>query len=479
MTTAPTRTGHWLSAWILACLALFVVVHGALLTYEIAHPEAFFGGDRADKRANKIFVFLDIPEVREGRSPTWSSIPAHPFGETRPAMSTTEKLLNLGPPGDYMVHALPYWIGGPFAVVLVQLALALIAVVCVFRLGLRLGLSEGYAFGATALYVLLPGSLYQPHQLVTEGMFNPLVAIATYLLVRIVDEPFRWRVVLTALVLLAVAMEVRTQLLLYPFVLVAIFVIWRPDGWGRLVVATLVVCFAIPVGWSLFVAMQPADLVVTPTELSLDRNLSGLVQRMSIRGGFPFDRTAFAGEEISIWDFIGYVVRYPVAFFEVKLTDAVEILANPAITGLGKFLDIDLFNFRTDSGRLFWSQLKWNAGIFGVLRELPKQNLSFLVPFLAATVAWLAVLALAAFGALVLIRDRRIGGAGKAIVLSIAVYNLAIVQVSEMVRAGQRSPVEFVIVILFAIGLRRLLHGQTAPEAAASDRRAVGGAAAR
>ncbi len=276
-----------LSSWLIACLALFVVLHGALLAYDIHNPQAFYGGDRGDKRANKIYVFLGIPEMRKVSSPTWSSIPANPFGDQVPQLSLTEKLLNLGPPGDYLAHALPYWLGGPFCVIFVQLALALIAVVCVFRLGLRLGLSERYAFCATALYIVLPGSLYQPHQLVTEGLFNPLLAIATYLLVRTVEEPFRWRVFLAALVLLAVAMEIRTQLLLYPFVLAAIFVYWQRQRWVRLVVATFVVCFAIPVVWSIFVSLQPDNLVITPTELSPLRNLSGIVERMAIRAASP------------------------------------------------------------------------------------------------------------------------------------------------------------------------------------------------
>ena len=479
-TRASTKGKRRLSSWLLACLALFVVLHGALLAYDIRNPEAFYGGDRGDKRANKIYVLLDIPDLRKVSSPTWSSIPAQPFGDRGPELSVTEKLLNLGPPGDYLVHALPYRIGGAFAVIFVQLALALVAVVCVFRLGVLLGLGEGYAFCATALYILLPGSLYQPHQLVTEGLFNPLLAIATYLLVRTVEAPFRWRLFLGALALLALAMEIRTQLLLYPVVLVAIFLWWERDRWLRLVVPTLVVCFAIPVVWSIFVALQPDNLVFTPTELSPLRNLSGIVERMAIRGGFAFDRAAYPGEQIPIWDFLGYVVRHPFAFLEAKGTDVVEVVFNPGITGLGKYLGLDLFTFRTDTGRLFWSQVKWNAGVFGVVRELLRQDPAFLVPFLAACAAWFVVLAIAVFGGWLLIRDRRIGGATKAILVSVVVYNLAIVQVGEMTRVTHRSPVEFVIALWFAIGLRRLLHGHKAPAAAAAttaDRPALGNTA--
>ena len=474
--TASTQAKRSLSSWLLACLALFVVLHGALLAYDVRNPEAFYNGDRADKRANKVFVLLDIPDMREVWSPPWSSIPGHPFGGTVPQLSVPEKLLNLGPPGDYLLHALPYGLGGPIAVILVQVALALAAVVCVFRLGLRLGLSEGYAFVATALYTLLPASLQQPHQLVSEGLFNPLLAIATYFLVRTVEEPFRWRVVLTALVCLALAMEVRNQLLPYPFVLVAIFLYWRQEKWMRLVIATLVVCYAIPVAWAIFVALQPDELVVATTELSALRNLSGLVARMAIRGGFAFDRSIYPGEEMPIADFLGYVLRYPLALLQVKMTDAVEILANPGITGLGRHLGIDLFDFRTETGKLFWAQLKWNVGLPTIMRGLFRQDLAFLVPLLAATAAWLFVLAMAVFGAFVLIRDRRISGATKAIVLSMIVFNLAIVQVSEMVRVGQRTPVEFAITILFAIGMRRLLQRRSV---AAADRPAFGSTASR
>src|SRR5574338_1122665 len=160
--TASTRAGHWLSTWVLACLALFVVVPGILLFHDVHNPEAFYRGDRAGKRANKIYVFLEIPDLRDVKSPTWSSIPALPFGGNIPEdLTVPEKLLNLGPPGDYLFHALPYAMGGPVAVILVQLVLALLAVVCVFQLARLLGLSEVYAFLGTALYILLPSSLFQ------------------------------------------------------------------------------------------------------------------------------------------------------------------------------------------------------------------------------------------------------------------------------------------------------------------------------
>ncbi|MFO1154363.1 MAG: glycosyltransferase family 39 protein [Rhodospirillales bacterium] len=481
MMISPTTTGHGtlpagggrsLSPWLLACLALFAIVHGALLAYDMRNPEAFYGGDRGDKRANKIYVFLDIPDMRKVSSPTWSSIPAQPFGSTVPKLSTTEKLLNLGPPGDYLVHAVPYRLGGSFAVIAVQLVLGLLAVICVFRLGERLGLTSAYAFVATALYLLLPGALYQAHQLVTEGLFNPLLAIVTFLLVRTVEEPLRWRVFLSALVLLALAMEIRTQLLLYPLVLVAIFVAWQRHRWTKLVIPTLVICFAIPVAWSIFVSLQPPDLVITPTELSPLRNLSGIVERMAIRGGFPFDRAAYPGEQIPIWDFLGYVVRYPIAFLEAKVTDVVEVVLNPGITGFGKYLGLDLFTFRTESGRLFWSQVKWNAGVVGVVRELWRQDLAFLLPFLAACAVWALILAFALWGVWCMLRDRRIGAAAKAILISVVVYNLAIVQVGEMTRVTHRSPVEFIIAIWFAMGLSRLLR-RTDP-ATATDRSAYG-----
>ncbi|MFO1127720.1 MAG: hypothetical protein U1E66_04690 [Rhodospirillales bacterium] len=452
-----------MSAWVLACFALFVLVHGVLLAHDIRNPEAFYEGDRADKRANKVRVFLDIPDLRKVSSPTWSSIPALPFDGNIPKdLTVTEKLLNLGPPGDYLFHALPYAIGGPVAVILVQLVLGLVAVVCVFQLARLLGLSEVYASLGTALYILLPSSLFQPHVLVSEGLFNPLVAIAVYLLVRTVQVSFRWPAFLVAIALLAVAMEIRTQLVLYPFVLVAIFLYYFRRNWARFVVPTLIVCFALPVAWVLFVSSQPNELVIAKTELSARRNLSGIVARMSLRAGFPFERGAYPGEEIPIPEFLGYAIRYPLALVQVKTTDVVELVSNPGITALGKYLGVGLFNFRTETGRLFWSQVKWNAGVVGVVRELLRQDLAFLIPFLAACVVW-SVLALgASFGAWLLIKDRRVGGAAKAVLFSIVTYNFAIVQVGEVTRVTQRSPYEFVIAILFTIAAQHLLQRRSA-----------------
>ncbi len=463
-TTASLEARRRLPSWLLACLALFVVVHGALFVYDVRNPEAFYEGDRGDKRANKIRVFLDIPDLREAKSPTWSSIPALPFGGDIPKdLTVTEKLLNLGPPGDYLFHALPYAIGGPVIVILVQLVLGLIAVVCVFRLGRLAGLSEAYAFLGTALYILLPSSLFQPHVLVSEGLFNPLVAIAVYLFVRTVQVSFRWPAFLLALVLLAVAMEIRTQLLLYPFVLVAIFLYYFRERWTRFVLPTLIICFAFPIAWMLFDSSQPSELVTAKTELSARRNLSGIVERMSLRAGFPFERRAYPGEEIPIPEFLGYAVRYPLALVQVKTTDVVELVSNPGITALGRYLGIDLFKFRTETGRLFWSQVKWNAGVVGVARELLRQDMAFLIPFLAACAVWFVLALGALFGAWLLIKDRRVGGAAKAILFSIVIYNFVIVQVGEVTRVTQRSSYEFVIAILVAIGVQHLLQRRSAP----------------
>lgn len=453
-TAKPALPARTVTPLLLLCLALFAVLHAGLMVHDHAHPTRFLDGDRATKRQNKINILLGIEQTLKDAPPPWSTLRTTLDPQTARAMPSTQKLLNLGPPGDYVFHAGLYAVGGKFAVIGFQCLLGLVAVFCVFRLCRLMGLGEGWAFAATTVAMALPATIVQQHQLTTEGLFAPLTAIGVYLLVRSVEEPFRARVLSLGLVMIAIAMLIRTQLLLYPLVLAVIFVWCYPGEWKRFVVPTLLICFAVPVGWAVFDALQPASAHVANTELSLSRNLSGIVKRMSLAGRFAFDRGVYPGERMPIGDFIGYVIQHPLAFLYVKLTDVIEVVFNPAITILGKYLGIDLFRFETADGKRFWSQLRARAGIYGIVAELFRQSPVFLASFLAAVALWCSILALALFGTWRLLFDPKPTQAAKAILLSFVLYNLAIVQVSEMVRATHRSTVEFVIVLLAAIGLR-------------------------
>jgi hypothetical protein len=452
----PVRPPLW-TPLLLLCLALFTVLHVGLIAYDAARPANFLDGDRAKKRLHKIHILLDRPSDFQERRPAWSTLTDRLDTETARSMPVSHKLLNLGPPGDYLLHAGLYKLGGKFLVIGVQCLLGLIAIFCLFRLCLLLGLSDGWAFGTAMLYMLLPSSIVQPHQLVTEGLFSPLCVIAVYLLVLAVEAPYRARILYLGLVMLALAMFVRTQLLLYPLLLAVIFAWGSGRAWHRYVLPTLLICFAIPIGWAVFDALQPASAHVANTELSLARNLSGLVKRMSLTAGFPFDRGAYPGEQMPVGDFLRYVLQHPVAFLSVKVTDAVVILFNPAVTIVGKYLGSDLFRFQTEDGRLYWSQLRAHHGIGYVILDVLRKNPVFVVSVVVTTALWSLIMGLAAFGAWRLIRNPAVSGMTKAILLSFVVYNLGIVQVSEMVRATHRSTVEFIIVLLFAIALRDLV----------------------
>ena len=124
-----------------------------------------------------------------------------------------------GNPGDYVIQGAILTAFNQHVVVVLQLALSFVAILCVFKLTNLLTGSVRMATVASMVYLLLPGSLIQPHHLVSEALFNPLVAIASYLLIVSVEKRTYGKTFIFGLLALSVAIFVRPQLMLFPFVL--------------------------------------------------------------------------------------------------------------------------------------------------------------------------------------------------------------------------------------------------------------------
>ena len=113
-----------------------------------------------------------------------------------------------------------------------------------------LGRPPKFALVAIVIYMMLPGSLIQPHQLASEAIYNPFIAIGLTFIVANVEQPFRFGRLWVGLAALAAAIVVRDQLLLFPFVLAAILVCFeRRRLFGQLA-SVFLICFLFPLSWA-------------------------------------------------------------------------------------------------------------------------------------------------------------------------------------------------------------------------------------
>ncbi|MGO9950476.1 MAG: DUF2079 domain-containing protein, partial [Steroidobacteraceae bacterium] len=189
--TDDERGNRWLY-WLLIC---FGAVHGLLLALDARYPSAFLRGDRADSRMAAIEGLRQLGG--------WHAIVAY--------------LGTHGNIGDYAPQAALYLLGGKLTLVISQIALMLLSGICVFRLARLCELSARASCVATALYLGSPHSLVLPHQLCSEGLFVPLVAISTWATSEAVRRSNRLALICSGL-LVGITTLIRPVILLWPVV---------------------------------------------------------------------------------------------------------------------------------------------------------------------------------------------------------------------------------------------------------------------
>ena len=445
MISRSARGSKESSVPILPILLLFMVVHGLLLIHDIVRPDAFLTGDRAVGRLEKILYLLhghDGPHVFEYLK----------FAEG--SLSLPERLLEIGSPGDYILHAALYGVGGQYLIIFVHLVLAFLSVLCVYRLAVLLGQPQRYGLVAASVYVVLPGSLMLPHQLVTEGIFNPLIVIAFYLIIRTVEEEFRKGLFVATLALLAISIFVRFQMIFYPIILAVILAFAFRNRRLDKILPIFLICFLGPLAWMLFVWSQTGTFSMGESDHSVAVNFFIRAQRMADAGGFAFAAADYPGGEMAANEFVSLVMRHPSAYLRTVVSNLANVSLNP---GLNAFAGHYLGLFDTEY-LTYWRESLDSHGVGYVVGQIVGRDASFAVPMMVAAVVLGLIGLCSAFGLVVWLRDDRCSWASKAILLSYLVYGLLAVVVLGGTRWGHRTPVEFVIVILFVFGLERIFR---------------------
>jgi hypothetical protein len=414
----------------LSVLVLFLLVHGLLLWFDISNPQAFFQGDRAKGRYSKI-QYLYCTE--------------------HSTASYTSRLLEQGDPGDYVIHGALYCLGGPYLVIVFQIVLNFFAVFGLYKIASLLYLRRRYCIICAVSYMLLPGSLMQPHTLVTEGIFNSLVIYSLYFMLQVMEKEFRRSAFIFASLFMGLAIMVRFQLVLFPVLFAAIFCCYYRNECLKRVTLIAMVSFAPLVGWLVFVYTQTGQLGLGPSDHSLGFNFFIRVVRMSKIGGFVFDPSLYINKQMPLLDFVWYVYEHPISYLRTLFYGIVNLLFNPGVNHFaGHYLGV----LDTAEKWGYWSDLRDRDGLASMLADVANWGPLFIAVFVGATVVWLVFLATSAVGAWLFLKDRRINWATKSILMSFFVYGLLIVPlVGGGSRWTHRTPIEFIMAMFIAMAV--------------------------
>ena len=428
-------------------LVVFVIIHGAFFLYGVLHPDVFLAGDRSTERIEKIAYVFNQDEVARGFNSDIMTLRI-PADE-----GFLARMMDSGHPGDYIVQGALLAAGGVNAVLAFQLALLLLAVICIYSLVIKLGRSPTTALIASSLYMCLPGSLVQSHQLSSESIYNPIVVFGFYFLISFFQRRSRYTSLIFGLFLLSIAMFVRPQLLLYPIVLFIIVATHYRSVFDSRALIIIPVCLLLSIIWSAFVFQGTGKLSVGSKEYGPGVAFMKTAQRMSVIGNYEFEGSTTGSTTLSISDFGTQVLSHPASFIKLKTHELVNLVINPGVFSVAAH-HLDLLPGGGDTE--YWKQLRDHQGIVGTIKEITRRDAGTVFALLGGAFVWGVVLLLTVVGCYRVVRSSRISRISKAIMFSCVLYGLLIVLVAGEGRWAHRTSVEFLLVIFSAMGVDQL-----------------------
>jgi hypothetical protein len=434
------RGNRWLY-WLLIC---FAAVHGLLLALDARYPSAFMRGDRAVSRLAAIEGLRQLTD--------WHAIVAY--------------LGTHGNIGDYAPQAMLYLVGGRTTLVISQICLMLLSGICVFRLARLCELSARASCVATALYLASPHSLVLPHQLCSEGLFVPLVAISTWVTSEAVRRSSRVALSCGGL-LLGIAALVRPVILLWPVVVTLGLRRYGPRAAPQVFAAAAYLPIIV---WMAFVWHETGTPGMGESDHSLALNLHDRVE--AIATTMPPDETRaittryLAGGQhaFTTLKYLSFVAHYPLPVFIYTVRDAEVLLFKSGVERItvdyltDEQLAKPLQTRNGNSWRQYWDKYGALAATQYLWRVL---GVIFLISALAAAVQ-VALILLAVVGAVRvvgLIRHHAAHQASKLaefLVLALPVYILIFSQLADANQSRHRAPAEFALAILATHGIWRV-----------------------
>ncbi len=418
--------------------AAFALLHiGLVVAVDLGDPALFLRADRADERLNALLGLLTA--------------------EPGPALE--QYLATHGILGDYAAHALLYLLGGRLAIVIVQVALALVSGLCVYRIGSFLELSARARAAAMTLYLMLPHTLVFPHQLASEALHIPLLVISTWLLVESFYRP-RLATLVAGGVCLALATFIRPIMLLWPFVAAgALAIVVRPRAGVAYAVAALLPVLA----WMSFIGMQTGDFGLGKSSHGLERNLYERVERITatlspaMRAQAHEQYLQDANRELGPVTYMRFSIEYPGASLKHLLRDGLAFFGKSGI----ERITIDYLALSSSAKSLQDPERGWRRHLeeHGIVRTTYYLAhtlgavffISLIGAALTVCLTALAIVGAAHFAAQwrALRKPRVMTGLLLAVLI---IYVFWFSQVINAMQSRHRAPAEFALVLLAVVG---------------------------
>lgn len=426
-------------------------IHLLMLYYDFTHADVFLNADRATAR--------------------WKA--AQGLYAATAKGHTLEYLSAHGIPGDYVVQALVMSWLGKAGLIFFQALLSILAGFGVYRTGRLLGSSIKVSTIAAILYLALPQSLIFAHQLISEAIFSPLLAVSIWLTAEaLVRQPKRGaiEIFLAAALLSGLATLVRPITLLWP--IFAALIIVRIIGPIKSTIY-MAAAFLPVLAWMGFMSMHTGEFGLGDSDHDMGHNLYQRVVR--INGTLPAEqqqavRSGFLkqGDDGSIrtMDYLRFDMAYPLPFIKQSIRDLFVMIGKSGVERLtidyfemNKQSRADLQNDSDDTG---W-RVKWERqGPLAAIRYLWATQGTVLIISLISSLLVVIMMLLAVTGGWSLVHDNpaKTSGSRHAIawlLAGLSIYILVFSQVITAVQSRHRSPAESSLVLLAVIGGARLI----------------------
>jgi hypothetical protein len=316
------------------------------------------------------------------------------------------------------------------------------------------------------IYLALPHSLVFTHQLTTEALQVPLLVLSTWLLCKSIRTGDLGRLVSSA-VLLGMATLIRPITLLWPAILLVVIAATGRKERGAVFAVS---AYAPVLLWMAFIGAQTGVFGLGESNHSLGHNL--YLRTAAVAATMPKAQARaiqdeYLGEEghgrLGVMQFMTVALHHPLPFLGAAARDALVFWGKSGIERLTvDYLGSDEQYKALTSVTSGWREHLDYSGPMATLRYAwgvtgPKLLLSF-----AGSALWIAILMLALYGAVALVRQLRARTMEPAtrvaaiILITLPVYLFAFSLVVMSVRSGHRAAAEFALVILAVYGLERL-----------------------
>jgi len=415
-----------------APLLVYLILHAGLFAFDLYNPDAIMRGDRTGSRLEL------IEQVRQ----------AGPAGLGPLFLAT-------GLPGDYL-EALPiYLVLGPYGVIVFQVLAGVATLLFTVALARSLGACDRAAAGAGLLYCMLPGSLMDPHLLVTESFYTVFFIGGLWAMTHAARSHQRGDLWLGAF-LLILAAWVRPQAL--PFGLVAAAALaWAVPRlrWDALA-APLLMLVLFPGLWILWRYLETGGIGLGPSSFDIPVNLRIRADRLALVAQIPgwVQSDLTHPSRTSPAEFMNLAARYPRALLSTYLSDAVNFAGNPGANAVfGRYLGF----YAPMTDLFFWKHTMDSGGFPAVARAIIGGNSRLVLAILVTSVVHAVLVIGAAAGTWRVIGLRPVRVAA-AVVLLVCLAQTLVVFVSGLVRWSHRAPLEPALAALAGIGIAWILR---------------------